>query len=150
MLDDLGLASALRWLTDQHVHRTGLHVEVRSSAVDARFDAAVETACFRVAQEALNNVVRHAGARHVTVELALYEQQLHLRVSDDGSGFDVPAARRRAAQGASLGLLAMKERATLTGGNIEWRSTPGEGTEVHAWFLLPPGSSTSDATPGSP
>jgi two-component system sensor histidine kinase UhpB len=146
LLDDLGLAPALRWLTDQHAHRTGLRVEFRSGAVDARFDGAVATACFRVAQEALNNVVRHAGARHVTVELQTQEDGAHLRVSDDGAGFDVPTARRRAAQGASLGLLGMEERATLAGGGIEWRSRPGQGTEVHAWFPLTPPSMTSDET----
>lgn len=136
LLDDLGLAAALRWLADQHAHRTGLRVEFRSSAVDARFDAALETACFRVAQEALNNVVKHAGARHATVELQTQSDGLHLLLSDDGTGFDVLAARLRAAHGASLGLLGMEERATLAGGGIEWRSTPGKGTEVHAWFPL--------------
>jgi len=146
LLDDLGLAAALRWLTDQHTRRTDLRVEFRSSSVDARFDAAAETACFRVAQEALNNICRYAGARHVAVELQVRDGGLHLLVSDDGAGFDVPAARLRAAQGASLGLLGMEERATLAGGGIEWRSTPGRGSEVHAWFLLPLAGGTNDET----
>lgn len=144
LLDDLGLAPALRWLTDQHARRAGLLVEFRGGEVDTRYDPAVETACFRVAQEALNNIARHAGARHVAVELQTQADALHLRVLDDGTGFDVPAASRRAAQGASLGLLSMKERATLAGGGIEWRSIPGEGTEVHAWFAHRPLSTASD------
>jgi PAS domain S-box-containing protein len=149
MLDDFGLAAALRWLVDQHARRTGLLAEFRSGAKDARFDAAAETACFRVAQEALTNVARHSGARHVTVELQTQEGGLHLRVSDDGAGFDVLAARRRAAQGASFGLLGMEERATLAGGGIEWRSAPGEGTEVHAWFPLPRPAGNNDETPAT-
>jgi signal transduction histidine kinase len=146
LLDDLGLAAALRWLADQHACRAELRVEFRSSAADARFDAAVETACFRVAQEALTNVVRHAGARHVTIELQALEDMLHLRVIDDGAGFDVPAARRRASKGASLGLLGMEERVLLAGGGIEWRSSPGQGAEVHAWLPLPRPAATHDET----
>lgn len=137
LLDNLGLDAALRWLVDQHTHRTGLLLTFRTTALDERYDPTVETACFRVAQEALNNVVRHAGAQHATVELQVREDGLHLRVSDDGAGFDVPAARLAAVQGTSFGLLGMEERATLSGGGIEWHSTPGQGTEVHAWFPLP-------------
>ena len=124
-------------------------MEVRSSAADARFDPAVETACFRVAQEAITNVVRHAGARQVTIELQALEDILHLRLIDDGTGFDVPAARRRASKGASLGLLGMEERVLLAGGGIEWRSAPGQGAEVHAWFPLPGPAATHDETPAT-
>ena len=64
------------------------------------------------------------------------ETALHLYVRDDGDGFDVETARHRAVLGTSLGLLGMEERATLAGGGVEWRSAPGQGTEVHAWFAL--------------
>jgi signal transduction histidine kinase len=86
----------------------------------------------------LNNVVKHAKARTVTVELTKgYEdEQLHLSVRDDGVGFDVPSVREQAVRGASLGLLSMEERAVLAGGGLEYDSTPGNGTEVHAWFPL--------------
>ncbi len=150
LLDDLGLLVALRWLADQHVNRAGPLVRFDGSPADARFDTAVETACFRVAQEAFNNIVKHAGARNVSVGLRRRGEELHLLVHDDGTGFDVAAARNRALRGASLGLLGMEERARLAGGGIEWRSTPGQGTEVHAWFALhrPAGTSgTRSATP---
>ena len=89
-----------------------------------------------MAQEALTNVVRHAKARQVTVELKQSDGQLHLSVKDDGHGFDVTALRDQAVRGASLGLLSMEERASLAGGGLELISAPGEGTEVRAWFPL--------------
>jgi signal transduction histidine kinase len=136
MLDDLGLEPALRWLTDRQAALAGLKAEVRADPLEQRLDPIIETECFRVAQEALTNVVKHAKARIVTVKLARNGQQLHLSVSDDGVGFDVPSVREHAVHGASLGLLSMEERATLAGGGLEFKSTPGQGAEVHAWFPL--------------
>jgi PAS domain S-box-containing protein len=136
MLDDLGLDPALRWYTKRQAKLAGLQVEFRAEAMEARLDPVVETACFRVAQEALTNVVRHARARSVTVELRPQDGQLHLFVRDDGVGFDVAALREQAVLGASLGLLSMEERATLTDGGLECKSAPGQGAEVHAWFPL--------------
>ena len=96
----------------------------------------IETECFRVAQGALTNVVRHAQAKTLTVELRQGAGQLHLRVRDDGIGFDVRAVWEEAVRGATLGLLSMEERAALAGGWLEFKSVPGKGTEVHAWFPL--------------
>ena len=96
----------------------------------------IETVCFRVAQEALTNVVKHAKARTVTVELSQNKEQLHLSIRDDGVGFDIAGVREQALRGASLGVLSMEERATLAGGGLQYHSTPGRGTEVHAWFPL--------------
>ncbi len=136
MLDDLGLESALRWLSNRQAELTGLRSEFRAEPLRHRLDPVIETECFRVAQEALTNVVCHAQARTFRLELSARDSSLHLRICDDGIGFDAPALRRRAAQGASLGLLSMEERALLTGGALECRSTPGQGTEIHAWFPL--------------
>jgi signal transduction histidine kinase len=83
-----------------------------------------------VAQEALTNVVRHARAQTVILELDRTPQFLHLVVRDDGIGFDVMTAE----QGASLGLLGMRERVALVGGELDCKSAPGRGTEVHAFF----------------
>jgi len=136
MLDDLGLEPALRWYTNRQASLAGIKAEFRAEALEHRLDTVVETACFRVAQEALTNVVRHAQAHAVTVELRKQEGQLHLFVRDDGVGFDVAALREQAVLGASLGLLSMEERATLTDGGFECKTAPGQGTEVHAWFPL--------------
>jgi signal transduction histidine kinase len=136
ILDDLGLQSALRWYTSRQASLTGLQVEFQADALEERLDPAIETACFRVAQEALTNIVRHASARKVAVEMRKQDGYLHLFVRDDGVGFDVAALREQAVLGASLGLLSMEERATLTNGGLECKSAPGQGTEVHAWFPL--------------
>lgn len=136
ILDDLGLESALRWYTDRQAALVGLQVEFQMDILKHRLDPVIETECFRVAQEALTNVVRHAQAKSVIVELRQIEGQLHLRVRDDGIGFDVSPVREKAIRGASLGLLSMVERAGLSGGGLAFRSSPRKGTEVHAWFPL--------------
>ena len=136
MLDDLGLEPALRWYTNRQAALAGLQAEFQADALEDRLDPVIETACFRVAQEALTNVVRHAHARAVAVELRKQDGHLHLFVRDDGVGFDVAALREQAVLGASLGLLSMEERATLADGGLECKSAPGQGTEVHAWFPL--------------
>ena len=136
LLDDLGLEPALRWFTERQAALAGLQAEVRVDPLEQRLDPIIETQCFRIAQEALTNVVKHAKARAVTVEVSQDDEQLHLSVRDDGVGFDVASVREQAVRGASLGLLGMEERATLAGGGLQYHSTPGQGTEVHAWFPL--------------
>lgn len=137
MLDDLGLEPALRWFTDRHCALTGMDCEVRTHSLEGRLDPVIETECFRLVQEAMTNVARHSKARHVTIELRVENGKLHLRVRDDGVGFDVAKVRERAMLGGmSLGLLSMEERASLAGGELEFLSAPGQGTEVHAWFPL--------------
>jgi len=136
ILDDLGLQPALHWYTGRQAALLELKIGFQSDPLDQRLDPVIETECFRVAQEALTNVARHAQAKAVTVELRREDGQLHLRVRDDGVGFDVAATREKAVRGASLGLLSMEERASLAGGRLEFNSIRGRGTEVHAWFPL--------------
>jgi signal transduction histidine kinase len=134
ILDDLGLAAALRWLVDRQAQRAGLvpHFAVQTSGAPLPPDVA--TGCFRVAQEALINVVRHAGARHVWVDLREREEEVELVIRDDGAGFNPEEARRRAARGLSLGLLGVQERVGLLGGRVAIESGPGQGTTIRAWF----------------
>jgi len=136
ILDDLGLEPALRWLTNRQAALVGLEAKFHADALEQRLDPVIETECFRVAQGALTNVLRHAQAQTVSVELRKENGQLHLWVRDDGIGFDVAALREKAVLGASLGLLSMEERAALAGGGLEFTSVPKLGTEVHAWFPL--------------
>jgi signal transduction histidine kinase/DNA-binding response OmpR family regulator len=138
MLDDLGLIAALRWYLDRQALRAGLSVQAVLDPLTRALDPEVETACFRLVQEAVTNIVRHAHARLVRVEMHQSDAGLELVVRDDGAGFDVAAARERAAQGASLGLLGMQERVTLLGGVCDITSTPGQGTTVQVRFTLPP------------
>jgi PAS domain S-box-containing protein len=144
ILDDLGLEPALRWFTKRQAALVGLRARFHADPLAGRLDPVIETECFRVAQEALTNVVRHARAKTLSVELRQKAGQLHLRVRDDGTGFDVAALREKAAHGASLGLLSMEERAMLAGGGLQVTSGPKGGTEVHAWFPLKWKTSSSE------
>ena len=136
-LDDLGLAAALRSHLDRQARVAGL--QAHFEAEDAPQDLApeIETACFRVAQEAINNVLRHARARNLWVRLFRSGARLAISVRDDGRGFDLDLVRQRASDGASLGLVGMEERMALAGGSFELRSAPGQGTVLLATFALP-------------
>ncbi|MCZ4312831.1 PAS domain S-box protein [Comamonadaceae bacterium G21597-S1] len=131
MLDDLGLVPALRWLTEQTSSRHGVQMELQAPSRLRRLPPDLETAVFRIVQEALTNVVRHAQARHVHVGMRLEgPDQLLVQIRDDGVGFDVAAMRRRASEGNSIGVLGMQERATLVGGRLTITSAPGQGCTV--------------------
>src|SRR5215212_7623520 len=148
ILDDLGLTTALRWYVDRYAKRTGLSVDVVIDLPDEneRFSRELETACFRIAQEALTNVVRHAKATQVVVRLTRDGYMLFLSVKDDGLGFDVERLRKRTQGVATLGLVSMQERAHAAGGIIEIDSAPANGTEIR--FSVPLDASSSGYTPG--
>jgi PAS domain S-box-containing protein len=133
MLDDLGLAAALRWYADRFAQQTGVAMHIAIDEVPT-LPFVVATACFRVAQEALTNVARHASAQTVWLTLHSASSEIELTIRDDGSGFDSEAARARAAHGGSVGLVSMQERVSLAGGSIDIHSSPGGGTEVRARF----------------
>lgn len=136
MLDDFGVAQTLAWYIDRYARWAGIIASFRADDMKQRFAPEVETACFRITQEALTNVLRHAGARRVAIRLRRRPDELVLTIRDDGAGFDVRAAGGRAAQGHSIGLPSMEERALLVGGRVEIRSRPGRGTRVCARFPL--------------
>lgn len=135
-LDDLGLAAALRSHLDRQAALGGLAPHFETQEVPAKLAADVDTACFRVAQEAINNIVRHARAKNIWLRLFVAGERLGLSVRDDGAGFDVEAAQRLAASGASLGVVSMEERVALAGGAFQIQSVPGQGTLVAASFPL--------------
>jgi len=128
MLDDLGLVPALRWVAEQTAQRSGFAVDFHCAMPQTRLPPSVETACFRIVQEALTNIARHSRATSVDIDLYHEGDGLVLSVHDDGQGFDVAAMQARAASGGSIGVLGMQERATLIGGQLEIRSRPGHGS----------------------
>jgi signal transduction histidine kinase len=134
LLDDLGLVSALRWYVDRQAQRAGFGAHF-SGAVSTPLAPHLETICFRVAQEALTNVVRHARAKEVTVTVRQEGPEVELVIADDGCGFDVAAAYEVTPEGASLGLIGMQERATLGNGRLQINSIRGQGTTVR--LILP-------------
>jgi signal transduction histidine kinase len=129
VLDDLGLVEALRTECDRVARRGRLRVDVEASGVPEALPAETALCLFRVAQEALSNIARHAHASAVTVLLSSRSKGLQLAVSDNGNGFDAGRPRER----ASLGLASMRERVRLLRGELDIESTPGRGTTVIAW-----------------
>ena len=135
-LDDFGLAAALRSHVDRQCRLAGIGAHFDASEAPNDLEPDTETACFRVAQEAITNVLRHARAQNLWVRLYCQGERLVLSVRDDGNGFDLEAVRGRAASGASLGLLSMEERTALAAGSFDLRSAPGAGTVLLASFPL--------------
>ncbi len=131
VLDDLGLVPALRWFISQRVQPAGLHVELQTHGMEERLSEELETAIFRIMQEAITNAVKHARARNLTVELSREPGQIAGLVRDDGRGFSPAAAgSTKADKDSGLGLFGMQERAALVGGTVQIESAPGRGTVV--------------------
>jgi signal transduction histidine kinase len=140
LLDDLGLVAALRWYVDRESRRAGLVPELVADLSATPLPPELETACFRITQEALTNVVRHSQARRVWVTVRQRGEELQLVIRDDGLGFDVSDVRGRRASAESIGLQGMQERALILGGRIEITSTHSQGTEIRATFPLKSGA----------
>ena len=133
MLDDLGLLLALLWHFDRYKAQTGIAVTLAHTGIEnQRLKPEIETAAYRIVQEALTNVARHAGVDHVKVNASADAESLNLQIVDLGKGFDV---QNSLAAGQSSGLAGMRERAQLLGGALMIESALGEGTVINA--LLP-------------
>jgi signal transduction histidine kinase len=133
MLDDLGLLPGLLWHVERFTAQTNVRVHLLHTGLASRFNAKVETAAYRIVQEALTNVARHAGVDEATVRIWADGTSLGVQVVDEGTGFNAEAVLRA---GASSGLAGMRERAVLLGGRLTVESTPGEGTCVTAELPL--------------
>ena len=140
VLDQLGLVAVLRDTSTEFAHRTGVLVKLACVQLVARLPADTELALYRILQEALKNVEKHARASHVTVHLTHQGAFIHLAIHDDGVGFDHPA--RRKGKGG-LGLLGMRERATYVGGTLKIKSVRRGGTEIEVLIPLPPMATTA-------
>ncbi len=128
-LDDLGLSSAIRWYAGNVQERTKLDVEVRIHGKEPEeISAVVKTTLFRILQEALTNVVKHAHAHHVGITLHYLSEEIKAQLSDDGDGFEVSLVDSSAR--VPWGLKGMEERASLLGGTLQVKSTRGNGTTV--------------------
>jgi signal transduction histidine kinase len=148
-LDDLGLELALRRYTTEWSETTGLRLDFHSAGLDdQRLPLEFETALYRVAQEALTNIVRHAKARRVSVLLDRRPASVSLIVEDDGQGFDFDAVMQHPIAQDKLGLLGMEERVKLVGGAFTIESTPEAGTTVFVRLPLEqPAAAAADARP---
>jgi signal transduction histidine kinase len=130
VLDDLGLVSAIRWYAERHLEPKGIAVRCEFSGFGGSLIPELETALFRVAQEAITNIAKHSGADTVLIQCLQRDDRITIEIEDDGNGFvpanlPPPAARER-----GLGLMGMRERVELFGGTIEIDSAPGSGTRI--------------------
>lgn len=124
LLDDLGLIAALEWHSHEFENRFNIRVIFQSQMTDLSVPPVIATGIFRIFQESLTNIARHAKAHEVKATLSASDGFLKMEIADDGKGFDTTAQRK------TLGLLGMKERAIMIGGDLNIRSTPGRGTTV--------------------
>lgn len=130
MLDHLGLFVALRWYAETHLQPAGMRLRIDERGNLRRPPSKIETALFRVGQEAINNVARHSGARNVRMKFEQHNGNLNIEILDDGIGFDLSQVEYLADRQRGLGLAGMQERVGLLGGHIQILSNPGHGTQV--------------------
>jgi len=133
LLEDLGLIPALRWLVKE-LTPEGVETDILVKGDPQGMDSDVELALYRIAQEAINNVRRHAQAQHVEVRLDLDSELIHLAVEDDGRGFEMTASLSELAQRGSFGLMGIQERVELLGGRMAIHSHVGQGTRLEVWL----------------
>jgi signal transduction histidine kinase len=130
VLDDMGLVAALRWFAEQYAERANLRVEFQVSGTKRRLPSQVETVLFRIAQEGLNNIGRHAHATRAQLRLDFVDTLVRLTVEDDGRGFVVADVLGAQPQRRAWGLLGIQERIELVGGKFKVESAPGRGTRL--------------------
>lgn len=130
ILDDLGLVPTLNWYVKRFAQRTGIEIDFSPGGFKGRLDPELETVIYRVMQEALTNVAKHAGAKRVRVSLARDDSDIRISIEDDGRGFDPDAVAARAPEKRGAGLLGIQERASLRGGAVEIRSQKKKGTRI--------------------
>lgn len=126
MLDDLGLVPSIEWLVENFAQRTGIACELTLGEGDLRLPTAHATAIFRIVQESLTNIAKHANASHADIAIEHEPGALVVRIEDDGAGFSPEAPRKP----QSFGLFGLRERASMMGGDVTIASAPGEGTRV--------------------
>jgi PAS domain S-box-containing protein len=129
VLDDYGLMVALRWYTERFSERTGIATILQERQLSPRLPLVVETELFRIVQEVLTNVAKHADARQAIITLERVNGMVQLVISDDGVGFD-PAVLRQLKEQPGWGLITIEERAKALGGDVSVESLPGKGTKV--------------------
>jgi signal transduction histidine kinase len=138
LLDDLGLVPAVRWYVERQAQRADLVAEVEAENVPQDLEPDLSVACFRIVQESITNILRHAKATTIHVALRRMDQHLDLRIKDDGIGMSSRGTPATPVGRSTLGLLGMQERAKALGGRITIQSLPNQGTEVHVRIPLQP------------
>ncbi len=136
ILDDLGIEAALRWLLRRIAESAKIKCELVFDLPGVELSKEMQLNCYRIAQEALNNIAKHSRAKNAVVNLTAVEDAIHLIIKDNGKGFNLKEVREQALKGKSLGILSMEERAQLAGGEFKITSSTKNGTEIHTIFQL--------------
>ncbi len=143
ILDDLGLFSAIRWFARTNLEKGGVKVDFCAATEITRLPPHLETMLFRIAQEAISNILRHANASKVSIRLWTADERVWLEIKDDGRGFDIEETTGRAVDQKQLGLLGIQERASLVHGGVKIESSPEFGTCLQVHIPLPQEDLTS-------
>lgn len=130
VIDDLGLVAALEWIAEELERDQGIRTKVESRSMERPLPPETQILLFRIAQEALNNIRKHAQASEVNISLEGGEKNIKMTVTDDGHGFETPGKIEGMVSEGRLGLMGMYERAMLLNGNLQIKSAPGKGTEI--------------------
>ena len=136
ILDDLGLIPAIHWYARTYLEKNGIKTEIVAPTDLPRLPAYLETMLFRITQEALTNIKKHAQADSVMIILKIGTDQIFLDIKDNGRGFDVNQITQEAVAHQQLGLLGIQERISLVGGKLQIESTPGTGTHLHVYIPI--------------
>ena len=138
VLDDLGLWSAIAWYADRHLNKRGVAVRCEFNDVERRLPPLMETALFRVVQEAISNIAKHAHAEQALIQCGIKGDVLTIEIEDDGEGFDRAAVSRPTGEGHGWGLLGITERVEALGGKVVIDTAPGQGVRVVVSVQVPP------------
>lgn len=137
LLDDLGLVPAIAWYGEQRLKTLGIRFHMQEEGLKSRLPSSIETALFRIVQEAITNILRHAHATVVEVRLTRHAGWLTLKIADNGRGFDAEQLQVPDSRGQGLGLRGMQERATILGGEFQLQTASGQGTIITVRVAVP-------------
>jgi len=149
MLDDLGLIPTLRWYIQNFSSRLNIYSDFKAIGFEEKLPPQIETAFYRIVQEALNNISKHAEASQVEISLEQRDSTIYASIIDNGRGFDLDKVLHPESPGRGFGIIGMQERVSLLGGKIDIQSSPGCGTRIHIKVPYPKGADEGEKNTSS-
>ncbi len=149
MLDELGLIPTLRWYIQNFSNRLNIASQFQAVGFEEKLPPQIETAFYRIVQEALNNISKHAGANRVEIFFEHRDSTICASITDNGRGFDLDRVYHPASPGRGFGIIGMQERVSLLGGKMDIQSSPGRGTRIHIKVPYPKGADEGEKNTSS-
>lgn len=149
MLDDLGLIPTLRWYVQNFSNRLNIYSHFQAIGFEEKLPPQIETAFYRIIQEALNNIAKHANADRIEISLEQRDSMICASITDNGKGFDLDKVLHPESPERGFGIIGMQERVSLLEGNIDIKSKPGFGTHSHIEVPYQKGSGGDEKNKGS-